>query len=152
MIASVLGLLGSARAALGDSEGAASFFAEALEIQRRRLGPEHPITALTLSRAAAVGIATDPEGAYESASKALEVLSRERGGSWQEAEATGHLGAALVALGRYAEAERHLQTAYERLKALRGESIVYTRTARRRLAELHEQWGSTGPKREKDDP
>jgi tetratricopeptide (TPR) repeat protein len=51
------------------------------------------------------------------------------------------LGAALVELNRYEEAEAELLEAFEQLKTTKGEEEIWTQTVAQNLIDLYEAWG-----------
>ncbi len=142
-VASVLDLLGQVLHARGDSLAAEGLYQRALEIRRQRLGDDHPSVAASERNLALVLLA---EGELATARILVthayaSVLEARSPGDWRVANVESVLGALLTAEGRFAEAEACAVGGYRALAAIRGEQAVYTRDARRRVAELYEAWG-----------
>ncbi len=118
-------------------------FQEALAIQRARLGEEHPQTARTKRNLALHRLRRGVPAAAESLIReALASLRAKRPeGHWEIADAESVLGACLVAMGRFEDAEPLLIGGYEGLARIRGVQAVPTRKARLRLVELYTAWG-----------
>ncbi len=140
-VAAVLDLLGRVVAAQGRREEARTLYDEALRIRRRRYGENDHRVATTKKNLSILLAADDPAAAEVLAREALDVLRRLKPGSWEVADAESVLGACLLALGRYGEAEPYLVESHVVLTAIRGEEAVYSRDALDRVRKLYELWG-----------
>ncbi|MBD3162536.1 MAG: tetratricopeptide repeat protein [Candidatus Eisenbacteria bacterium] len=115
----------------------------AIGLSRRQFGEEHPSVIGRLKR---LGQLLDKQGKHTEADSVLRrvLVVRRRQlpeGDWRLAETESVHGGVLVELGRYAEAERKLLSAYEVIRAARGEGDRFTESARDRIVTLYEKWG-----------
>ncbi len=110
-------------------------FVQALEIRRRRLGPDHlRVAVLEADLADLLLERGDVETAGILIAGALATLHRHKPeGDPILAEAQSVYGAYLAARGRRAEAEVCLRSSLGTLEAIRGANSLPTRQARRRL-------------------
>jgi serine/threonine-protein kinase len=137
-VAEVLERLGDARAALGDLAAADSLYGRAQDIWRREsVEPWQDRVAALLVRTGALRLRQGkPEAARSLLSEGLALRRRSLpGGHWEIAEATLELGAALSALGRFAEAEPLLLEGVHDLRRSRGEDDRLTQRGLRLLEE-----------------
>jgi tetratricopeptide (TPR) repeat protein len=141
-VAAVLDLLGQVLAAQGRDEEAILLYDEALTIRRRRFGEDHPDVAQTKKNLAELLIAGDPATAQVLLTQALASFERSRAPTWKIADAESVLGAYLVEVGHYEEAEPCLNESYETLRNHRGERSVYAQDAQARALELYKAWAS----------
>ncbi|MCP4659330.1 MAG: serine/threonine protein kinase [bacterium] len=142
--ATVLSSLGRLRYAGGDLKEAEVLFEEALAIRRERLGEDHLYVALTKKDLASLLLAKgDAATAGVLLTQALEALYRTKSeGDRAIADAESVLGAYLVVVGRYEEAEPCLIESYLTInKQFRGHDSIYTRGALNRIVDLYETWG-----------
>ena len=121
-------------------EEAAAYFRLAIGVQDSVLTEDHPNRAFPLIGLGGVHLEQDrPAAAEPFYRRALELrrasLPPEH---TQIGEATGHLGATLTALGRFAEAQSLLIESYEIYRAADGDDAGRTRNAAERLARLYE--------------
>ena len=121
-IANVLNNLGHALREQGKFAEAAASYEEALRIARPQLGEDHPTIAMYTINFARVHLARgDAARAEPLLRRGLEVRRRAYSETdWRVAAAKGQLGAALVALRRFDEAEPLLLQARAALKDIPG--------------------------------
>ncbi len=116
---------------------------QALIARRKLLGDEHPSVGANLHDLAVLSYL---EGEYAEAEKterqALEIFQKSlKPNHWGIQRCRSHLGACLLKLKRYHEAEEQLLAAHAGLKATLGEQSEFTRQAASRITELYEAWG-----------
>ncbi len=114
----------------------------AIDLLRRYMGPEHPLTAST---AGTLGLTLTRNGkAVEGEPYLREALAIRKKilpqGDVSISSAVSALGECLAAQKRYDEAEPFLLKSYEELKAKSGDQDKRTAEARQRLAKLYEDW------------
>ncbi len=133
--AAVLSSLGRVLHGHGRHEEAEAALSEALSIRERRLGDAHPHVAVSRKDLAVLFFDLGEDATAEVLwNRAMAVLRETKApGSWEIAVAESHLGARLAAQGRVAEAQVCLARSHETLRRLRGEEVIFTRVARRRL-------------------
>jgi serine/threonine-protein kinase len=134
----------------GNYEEAGALYRQALAMRRKLLGNEHPSMGQNLHDLA---VLLYLEGEYAKAEKterqAIDILQKAlEPGHWGIQRSRSYIGACLVKLKRYREAEEQLLPAYAGLKAGRGDRHAETQKAVSHLIELYEAWG----KPEKADP
>ncbi len=132
---------------------AASALREALEIARPALGSEHQLVAIYSINLAAVQVALhEPAAAEPLLREGLRVRVRAPGivpsrrrtfleDDWSVGATESLLGASLVALARYSEAETVLLDARRDLQAMSPSPAHDIRTTVGRLADLYAAWG-----------
>jgi serine/threonine-protein kinase len=137
----------------GRYEEAAAALQEALKIALPALGNEHPLVAIYRINLAAVQLARKEAGAAEALLRqALPVRIRAPGvvpsrrrtfpeDDWSVGATKSLLGAALVALARYEEAEAVLLDAQRDLEATPGPPGRDARATIGRLVALYQAWG-----------
>ncbi|MGH9849481.1 MAG: tetratricopeptide repeat protein [Blastocatellia bacterium] len=116
---------------------------QALQLRRKLLGDEHPSVGANLHDLAVLSYL---EGEYVEAEKterqAIDTFQESlQPDHWRIQRCRSHLGACLIKLKRYREAEEQLLPAYAGLKATRGEQNEFTRQTVSHLIELYEAWG-----------
>jgi tetratricopeptide (TPR) repeat protein len=125
---------------LAEAEG---YFREALEGRRRVLGPDHPLTALSLRNLA--GLFNKQRRFAEAQPllrEALEIYPKQLdAGHWWIAMARSSLGESLAGLGHHAEAEPLLLEGQRAIEASTGASAKNKRDAVERLIVLYAAWG-----------
>jgi len=130
----------------GNYEEAGALFREALEMRRKTLGNEHHEVGTSLHNLA---VLLYLQGQYDEAIR----TERQAVGIYQKSLQPDHwmfhrshvyIGACLIKLKRYPEAEEELLTGYAGLKAALGEQHSQTQKAAGRLIELYESWGKPG--------
>jgi tetratricopeptide (TPR) repeat protein len=127
----------------GNYKEAGTLCRQSLAIYRHLLGDEHPSVGDNLRDLAALLYL---EGEYAEAEKterqAIDTyqksLAPER---WKIQRCRSALGACLVKLKRYREAEEQLLASYAGLKARRGVQHVDTQKAVTHIIKLYESWG-----------
>ncbi len=140
LVASVLDWLGNVVAARDRLKEARQLYNEALAIRRQRLGDDHQDVATTKKNLAALLASREPETAHLLVTEALTIFHKTQPGGWKAADAEGVLGAVLVGLGRYEEAEPLVVDSYTELTEIRGERDFRTRGALERILELYTAW------------
>ena len=115
---------------------------QALDLLRKYVGTEHPVTAST---AATLGLTLTREGkAKEGEPYLREALAIRKNvlppGDFMVPYAASALGECLTAQKRYAEAEPLLIDSYNELKAKLGDQDKRTIEARQRLLKLYDDW------------
>jgi tetratricopeptide (TPR) repeat protein len=134
----------------GNYEEAGALCRQELAMRRKLYGDEHPSMGQNLHDLA---VLLYLEGEYAEAEKterqAIDILQKAlEPGHWGIQRSRSYIGACLVKLKRYPEAEEQLLPAYAGLKAGRGAQHAETQKAVSHLIELYEAWG----KPEKADP
>ena len=122
---------------LADAE---DLYRKTLEVQRQVLLPEHPDIPETMTSLAEVLVRQgDARGALQLAEDAYELASRfEETDSIVKYLALTICGRAHLELGEYADAERDLKKAADRLSDILGSSHPYTLEAQEHLERLPE--------------
>jgi serine/threonine-protein kinase len=115
---------------------------QALDLLRKYVGPEHPVTAST---AATLGLTLTREGKAEEGEPYLREALAIRQKVLPKSDfmipyAASALGECLTAQKRYAEAEPLLTESYNELKSKLGDQNKRTVEARQRLVKLYELW------------
>jgi serine/threonine protein kinase/tetratricopeptide (TPR) repeat protein len=143
-VGEVLNNLGHSLREQGKHAEAAAAHDEALRIARTRFGDVHPQIAMHLVNIARVRVAEDrPADAEPLLHQALAIRRRAyTEDDWRIGATKSLLGAALMALGRYAEAERLLLEAEQTLDDVGGAQGRERRSTRARLVALYEVMGS----------
>jgi serine/threonine protein kinase/tetratricopeptide (TPR) repeat protein len=134
----------------GSYREAGALYREALIRGRKLSGDAHQSVGWNLHDLA---VLLYLEGQYAEAEKterqAIDIFQKSfKPDQWWIRRSRSHLGACLVKLNRYPEAEEQLLPAYAGLKATFGEQNEDTRKTVSHLIELYEAWG----KSEKADP
>jgi len=134
----------------GSYREAGALYREALIRGRKLSGDAHQSVGWNLHDLA---VLLYLEGQYAEAEKterqAIDIFQKSfKPDQWWIRRSRSHLGACLVKLNRYPEAEEQLLPAYAGLKATFGEQNEDTRKTVSHLIELYEAWG----KPEKADP
>jgi serine/threonine protein kinase/tetratricopeptide (TPR) repeat protein len=152
-LAPVLNNLGRILLADGKHDEAASALRDALSIAVPAFGSDHPLTAIYKINLASVHLARNEAAAAEPLLRqALAVRSRAPGlvptrrrtlpeDDWSVAATRSLLGAALVALKRYDEAEAVLLEARRELSAAPGPQRLEEAETITRLIRLYNAWG-----------
>jgi eukaryotic-like serine/threonine-protein kinase len=152
-VAMTLNNLAHVLVALGRNSEAASALQEALDIVQPVLGSQHQLVAIyTINRAAVHLAQNEPLAAEPLLREALRVRSQAPAivpsrrrtfvdDNWSIGATKSLLGAALVALGRYDEAEGVLLEARRDLEALPTASPREIATTIDRLTHLYAVWG-----------
>ena len=111
-------------------------------MNQRLLPADHPDIAITQSGLAVLELKTGrPEEALARAAAAREALAAAYGPEhWRTAWAQALQGAALAALGRFAEAEPLLVSAHEVLSQGTGARDTQVQSSTQYLVELYEAW------------
>lgn len=127
----------------GNYAEAGALHRQALALRRKLLGEEHPSVGANLHDLAVLSYL---EGEYSEAEimqqQAIDIFQKSLDPNhWRIQRCRSHLGACLIKLKRYREAEEQLLAAYAGLKATRGEQSEFTRQTVSRLIELYEAWG-----------
>src|SRR5262245_151199 len=127
----------------GNYAEAGALHRQALVLRRKLLGDEHPSVGANLHDLAVLSYL---EGEYAEAEKterqALDIFHKSlEPNHWRIQRCRSHLGACLIKLKRYHEAEEQLLAGYAGLKATRDEQSEFTRQTVSRLIELYEAWG-----------
>ena len=127
----------------GKYDEAASALQEGLRIALPSLGDDHPLIAFGKIYLARVHLARkEPSAAEPLARDALRIRQRlYPTEDWRVAVPMSVLGAALMALARYDEAEVLLLNAQRVLKDIPGAQEQEARATRSRLVALYEAWG-----------
>jgi serine/threonine-protein kinase len=115
---------------------------QALDLLRKYVGPEHPVTAST---AATLGLTLTREGKAEEGEPYLREALAIRQKVLPQSDfmipyAASALGECLTVQKRYAEAEPLLTESYNELKSKLGDQNKRTVEARQRLVKLYELW------------
>jgi tetratricopeptide (TPR) repeat protein/tRNA A-37 threonylcarbamoyl transferase component Bud32 len=115
---------------------------KAIDLLRKYMGPEHPLTAST---AVTLGLTLTREGkAAEGEPYLREALAIRKKilpqGDVSISDAVSALGECLTVQRRYPEAEPLLMDSYNELKSKLGDSQKRTVDARQRLAKLYDDW------------
>jgi serine/threonine-protein kinase len=127
----------------GDYEEAGALYRQSLAMRRRLLGDEHPDVGATLY---GLAVLLYLKGEYAEAEKterqAIDTYQKSlKPDYWRIHRSRSHLGACLVKLKRYREAEEQLLAGYAGLKAALGDQHAETQKAVSRLIELYQSWG-----------
>jgi tetratricopeptide (TPR) repeat protein len=141
--ASLLNSLGTLHMRRGDADAAQEVFRRAVAIRTESLGPRHSLTlnstaqlagALILAGEASDGeaLAANVVAVQDSIELTDPVLVGSARRTW---------GQALTSLGRFAEAEQPLLSAYELQAAELGPTHGQTQSSIGALVDLYEQWG-----------
>jgi tetratricopeptide (TPR) repeat protein len=134
--------LGEVAVACGDLEAAASHHLLALKIRREVLPKQHPDLARSLEATARVlsglGRAEESESLLRECVAIQSAAGRPE--QWRIALTRNELGACLIELGRYDEAETELLESYRDLVRTLGARDPRTRTAIQRIIRLYERW------------
>lgn len=127
----------------GDTESARALHQAALRTRRATLHQHHPDVARSLLALGPLLIDSgDPSGAEPYLRECVEIIGRlVPEDHWRLAEARGALGAGLVAMERFEEAEQLLTAAHRALKAARGPDDPRTERVRRHLVQLYQASG-----------
>lgn len=136
--AAVLALTAQIHHARGDTDQAEKLFNEALKNHRRRLGPDHLTVAMVERSLAALYIDLDRlNEAGALLDHARPVLAEHKAeDDWARADADSIYGTYLLARGDTKAAAPLLRRSYEILRKARGEHVIYTQQAHRRLEAL----------------
>jgi len=134
----------------GEYEEAEALYQQSQAMRRKLLGDGHPDVGVSLY---SLAVLLYLKGEYAEAEKmerqAIDTyLKSLQPDHLRIFRSRSHLGACLVKLRRYREAEEPLLSGYAGLKATLGDQHVETQKAVGRLIELYESWG----KPEKADP
>jgi len=127
----------------GNYEEAEAMNRQTLIMWRKLLGDENPTVGANLHELA---VLLYLQGEYAEAEKtewqAIDIFQKSFAPEhWRIQRCRSNLGACLVKLKRYREAEEQLLPAYAGLKATRGEQNEFTRQTVSHLIELYEAWG-----------
>jgi tetratricopeptide (TPR) repeat protein len=127
----------------GDYEEAGALYRQSLAMRRRLVGDEHPDVGATLY---SLAVLLYLKGEYSEAEKterqAIDIFQKSlKPDYWRIHRSRSHLGACLVKLKRYREAEEELLAGYAGLKAALGDQHAETQKAVSRLIELYQSWG-----------
>jgi serine/threonine-protein kinase len=127
----------------GDYEKAGALYRQSLAMRRRLVGDEHPDVAATLY---SLAVLLYLKGEYAEAEKterqAIDIYQKSlKPDYWRIHRSRSHLGACLVKLKRYREAEEQSLAGYAGLKAALGDQHAETQKAVSRLIELYQSWG-----------
>ena len=128
---------------LGRFDEAAPLLQEALAIRRRRFGNDHHEVGATLY---SIAVLQSYQGAFDEAEKterqALDIFQKTlKPEHWMIHRSRSHLGACLVQLKRYREAEALLLPAHDGLRAAFHERHAHTQLAVSRILALYAAWG-----------
>ena len=142
-LATTMNNLATLLAAKGDYQRSETLHRQALSIRRQALGEEHTEVGTSWYTLADLFYL---KGQYPEAEnlqrQAIAVYQKAlQPEHWMMQRSRSQLGASLVKLKRYREAEEELLPAYAGLKATRGEQHALTRKTVSRLIELYEAWG-----------
>ena len=112
-------------------------------MRRRLLGDEHREVGTSLSDLGALlYLKGEYDEAGETERQAIDTFQKSlKPDHWMIHRSRSNLGACLVKLKRYSEAEEQLLAGYAGLKAALGERHAQTQKAVSRLIELYESWG-----------
>jgi len=127
----------------GNYEKAEALCRQALAMQRKLLGDKHPSVGDNLHD---LSVLLYLEGEYAEAEKterqAIDIYQKSLVPEhWRIQRCRSYLGACLVKLKRYREAEEQLLAGYAGIKARRGDRHMDTQKAVSHLIELYESWG-----------
>jgi tetratricopeptide (TPR) repeat protein len=116
---------------------------DALEVRRKRLGPEHADTAATMTLLAGVLIETRRyEEALKLASNAHALFSKSLGDThWKTASAASAEGAARAGLKQFDQAEPLLVESHAVLHGGNGALAYYLKSSDRWLGRLYQSTG-----------
>lgn len=128
----------------GDLEAAELNFRRSIDIFEAQARAGEPLLGRTYNSLA--GILIDTGRPQEAERIARRVIERRRQAgivevNWRQAQTLGVLGEALLAQGRFEEAEVELLEAYEATERSAGASAPYLERLGRSLAALYEAWG-----------
>jgi serine/threonine protein kinase/uncharacterized protein HemY len=153
VVATTLNSLSRVLREQGRDDEAASALQEALDIARPALGNEHQLVALYATNLAAVQLARHQPAAAEALLRqVLPIRARAPGvvpgrrrtfreDDWSIASIKTLLGASLVQLARYDEAEAVLLDARRGLEASPAPAVSDMKATLARLVELYDAWG-----------
>ncbi len=142
-VARTMSLLGFLLTGVGDYSGADTYLQQALAMRRRLFGNAHPEVASSLFYVAILQVARrEYSDALVSARASRDMFSTGLSPShWKTAIAQAVGGAALVGMGRYAEAEEQLLHSYAILSNDGGAWPMYRSLTRHYLEDLYTKWG-----------
>jgi tetratricopeptide (TPR) repeat protein len=153
VVAMTLNNLSQALAAVGRYNEAAAALNEALGIARPALGSDHQLVAIYTMNAASVDLArNEPAAAEARLREGLRIRARVPGivpsrrrilleGDWSVGATKSLLGASLVTLGRYDEAEAVLLEARRDLENSPSARPAEIKATLHRLVDLYTVWG-----------
>lgn len=127
----------------GDYEKAEDLFLQSLAKRRKLLGDAHPEVGASLHDfALLLYLKGKCDEAEKTEREAIDTyLKSLKPDHWLIHQSRSDLGACLIKLKRYPEAEEQLLAGYAGLKAGRGAQHAQTQRAVGRLIELYEAWG-----------
>ncbi len=126
----------------GDPAAAEPLFRQALAIRRKVLGDDHPDVASSLVWLGLLLTETGRAREAEPMLREAAAIRREKlPAHWRTAEAENSLGACLLELGRYAEAESLLVRSQAALEGDPSPTPRMKKRALERLVLLYERWG-----------
>jgi serine/threonine-protein kinase len=142
-LAATMNNLGTLLAARGDYAGSESLHRQALAICRKEWGEDHAEVGTSLYNLANLFyLKGQPAEAEKWQRQAIAVYQKTlQPEHWMIQRSRSHLGACLLKLKRFREAEEQLLPAYAGLKATRGARHALTRQTAGRLHELYEARG-----------
>jgi tetratricopeptide (TPR) repeat protein len=125
----------------GQYDEAARLIDESIEIRRKALGPTHPMVGSSLALKGIVMLRTKQyQQAFDLGEEARKLTSEGMpAGSWQISMAMNVEGAALMYLGRYAQAEPYLTGSQRDLK--KAPLPFLAENGKLHLIELYQRWG-----------
>jgi eukaryotic-like serine/threonine-protein kinase len=129
----------------GDYEKAEDLFRRSLAMRRRLLGDAHPEVGASLHDfALLLYLKGECNAAEKTEREAIDTyLKSLKPDHWLIHQSRINLGACLIKLKRYPEAEEQLLAGYAELKASRGAQHAQTQSAADHLIELYEAWGKS---------
>ncbi len=142
-VARILNRIGYWLTEAGQYREANAMLQNALAMRLRLVGPSHPDVASSLTHVAILQVAQRHyREALDSATRATDISTAAFSAThWRTAVAGSAAGAALVGLGRYAEAEKLLTRNYDILSEDAGALPTYRVLAQHYLQELYSRWG-----------
>ena len=127
----------------GRPEEAEPLIREALAIERKAFSPDHPIVAaMTAGLGSVLTDAGRPREAEAILREAREIFRKSAPDDWQLSQVASLLGDALLAQGRYEEAEPLLLAGYEGLRADPAVPRDRKQMALARIVRLYDTWSS----------
>ena len=123
---------------------AEELYRKALDIRRKKLPPDSPLTAYPLLGLGKVLVDRDkPADAEPLLREALAISTSTRPkGHWRIALGPSVLGECLTALGMFEEAEDLLLRSHDELVGSRGKDNLQTIAARERIIALFTKWNN----------
>jgi serine/threonine protein kinase/tetratricopeptide (TPR) repeat protein len=129
----------------GSLKESLSLYEETLGRRLASLGRDHPATLGTMTDLARAYLRQRPDRALTLARDCLAILEQKRPDDWHTFDARSLLGASLLGLNKYAEAEPLLIRSYEEMKARERKIPPSSRNrfaeAGARIIELYDAWG-----------